>query len=173
MATVILKSLEDAIKDGDPIRAVIRETVLNQDGKTPTVTSPSKLAQEELIRECYRNAGLDPLNTSYVEAHGTGTRAGDTIEAGAIGNVFGHKRSADNPLFMGSVKSNIGHLESSSGLAAIIKVALAFEKGYIPPSINYDSPNPGIHFNRWKLKVRLPRFLVFCQVSQKTDSTTA
>lgn len=173
VATVVLKSLEDAIKDGDPIRAVIRETSLNHDGKTPTVTSPSKIAQEELIRKCYQSAGLNPLNTTYVEAHGTGTQAGDPVETEAIGMVFGQGRPADKPLYIGSVKSNIGHLESSSGLAAIIKVALAFEKGFIPPSINYENPNPGIHLDQWKLKVRLPRFSVFYQVSQRTDSSTA
>lgn len=170
---MILKSLEDAITDGDPIRAVIRETAVNQDGKTPTVTSPSQKAQEELLRKCYQNAGLNPLNTVYVEAHGTGTKVGDKIEAEAIGTVFGQGRQTDNPLFIGSVKSNIGHLESSSGLAAIIKVALAFEKGFIPPSINYENPNPGIDLDKWKLKVRLLRRSVSCQVSQGTDSTTA
>lgn len=170
---MILKSLEDAITDGDPIRAVIRETAINQDGKTPTITSPSQKAQEELIRTCYQNAGLNPLDTVYVEAHGTGTKIGDKIEAEAIGTVLGQGRQIDNPLFIGSVKSNIGHLESSSGLAAIIKVALAFEKGFIPPSINYENPNPGIDLDEWKLKVSLLRCSVFFQVSQGIDSTTA
>jgi acyl transferase domain-containing protein len=103
---------------------------------------------------CYRNAGLNPVNTSYVEAHGTGTRTGDPVEAGAIGFVFGENRPSDNPLYIGSVKSNIGHLGAASGLAGIIKVALAFEKGFIPPSINFEKLNPAIHLDQWKLKVR-------------------
>ena len=108
-----------------------------------------------------------------MEAHGTGTPAGDPVEAEAIGTVLGRKRPADKPLYIGSVKSNIGHLEASSGLAGIIKVALAFEKGFIPPSINYENPNPGIHFDQWKLKVRFSEFLVLRKVSHGTGSTTA
>ena len=153
VATVILKPLTDARKNGDPIRAVIRETALNQDGKTATITSPSQSAQEDLIRACYRNAGLDLSSTNYVEAHGTGTRTGDPIEAGAIGTVFRETRPADNPLLIGSVKSNIGHLEAASGLAAVIKTAMAFEKNAIPPSINYENPNPGIDFDMLRLRV--------------------
>ena len=153
VSTLLLKPLDDALRDGDPVRAVIRETALNQDGKTPTITSPSQEAQEDLIRTCYRNAGLDPLDTAYVEAHGTGTRTGDPIEAGAIGEVLGKGRAADKPLLIGSVKSNLGHLEAASGLAAIIKVAMAFEKGYIPPNYNFEVGNPGIMFDEWRLQV--------------------
>ncbi|KAL2807721.1 hypothetical protein BJX63DRAFT_61499 [Aspergillus granulosus] len=153
VATLLLKPLDAAIRDGDPIRAVIRETALNQDGKTATITSPSQEAQEDLIRTTYRNAGLNPLQTAYVEAHGTGTRTGDPIEAGAIGAVLGKGRSTDHPLWIGSVKSNVGHLEAASGLAAIIKVALAFEKGFIPPNSNFEAPNPGILFDEWRLRV--------------------
>lgn len=154
VATIILKPLEHALRDGDPIRAIIRETALNQDGKTSTITSPSQEAQEAIIRTCYRNAGLDPLSTSYVEAHGTGTKSGDPIEGGAIAAVLGINRPVEKPLFIGSVKSNIGHLEAASGLAAIIKVALAFEKGFIPPSINFEQPNPAVQLDKWNLKVR-------------------
>ena len=153
VATLLLKPLEDTLRDGDPIRAVIRETALNQDGKTPTITSPSREAQEDLIHTCYRNAGLDPLDTAYVEAHGTGTRTGDPIEAGAIGEVLGKGRAVDRPLFIGSVKSNVGHLEAASGLAAIVKVAMAFEKRYIPPNYNFEAGNPGILFDEWRLQV--------------------
>ncbi|KAF1993246.1 putative polyketide synthase [Amniculicola lignicola CBS 123094] len=153
VATILLKPLAEALKDGDPVRAVIRETALNQDGKTPTITSPSQEAQEELIRTCYRNAGLNPADTAYVEAHGTGTATGDPIEAGAIGEVMGRGRRVDQPLLIGSVKSNLGHLEAASGLAAIIKVAMAFEKGVIPPNHNFEVGNPGIHFDKWRLAV--------------------
>lgn len=132
---------------------MIRETLLNQDGKSPTITSPSQAAQSLLIRRTYANAGLNPLNTTYVEAHGTGTSTGDPIEAGAIGAVFKHDRPADKPLFIGSIKSNIGHLEAASGLASVIKVALSFENEAIPPSINFEKPNQAIDFEGLKLKV--------------------
>ncbi|KAH6658934.1 hypothetical protein BKA67DRAFT_509967 [Truncatella angustata] len=152
-ATVLLKRLDDALRDGDPIRAVIRETGANQDGRTDTITTPSGVAQEELIRECYRKSGLDPAHTTYFEAHGTGTPTGDPIEAGAIASVFKNSRSADQPLRLGSVKSNIGHTETASGLASIIKVVKALEKGQIPPSINFEKPNPKLDLPGWKLKV--------------------
>jgi acyl transferase domain-containing protein/NADPH:quinone reductase-like Zn-dependent oxidoreductase/ubiquinone/menaquinone biosynthesis C-methylase UbiE len=153
VSTLLLKPLEDALRDGDPIRAVIRETALSQDGKTPTITSPSREAQEDLIRLCHQNAGLDPLEISYAEAHGTGTRTGDPIEAGAIGEVLGKGRPVDKPLLIGSVKSNIGHLEAASGLAAIIKVAMAFENGCIPPNYDFQVGNPDIPFEEWRLRV--------------------
>jgi acyl transferase domain-containing protein len=161
IATIIIKRLDEAVRDGDPIRAIIRETLLNQDGGTPGILTPSQEAQEDIIRQCYLNAGLDPLETSYVEAHGTGTKMGDPIEANAIGIVFGKDRSPNQPLLVGSVKSNIGHLESSSGLAAVIKVAMSFEKNLIPPSINFEKPNPGINFPALKLKVYIPNGDVF------------
>ncbi|KAF2753079.1 putative polyketide synthase [Pseudovirgaria hyperparasitica] len=145
VATLVLKRLDDAIRDRDPIRAVIRETGLNQDGKTPTLTSPSGEAQESLMRDCYRRAGLNPLDTTYVETHGTGTKKGDPIETTAIGKVFG-RPSTIEPLLIGSIKSNIGHTEAASGIASIIKVAMAFENRQIPPSINFEKPNPLIDF---------------------------
>jgi acyl transferase domain-containing protein len=152
-ATVVVKRLDDALRDGDPIRAVIRGTGVNQDGKTETITTPSQEAQEQLIRSCYRKAGLDPSQTAYFEAHGTGTPTGDPIEARAIASVFQHTRSSDEPLRIGSVKTNIGHTETASGLASIIKVTLALEKGQIPPSINFEKPNEKLHLEEWKLKV--------------------
>ena len=104
VATVIIKPLKDAIAHGDPIRAVIRNTVLNQDGKTPGLTMPSREAQETLIREAYEQARLDPLDTHYVEAHGTGTKAGDPIEIGAIASALSRSRDPSKPLTIGSVK---------------------------------------------------------------------
>ncbi|KAK3936681.1 lovastatin diketide synthase LovF [Diplogelasinospora grovesii] len=150
-ATVILKRLDDAIRDGDPIRAIIRDSGVNQDGKTETITTPSGEAQEALIRACYRRAGLDPAETTYFEAHGTGTPTGDPIEVKAIASVF--KGTRDEPLRIGSVKTNIGHTETASGVAAIIKVALALEKGQIPPSINFEKPNKKLQLDEWRLKV--------------------
>lgn len=150
VATLVLKKLSDALASGDPIRAVIRESMLNQDGKTETITSPSLQAQEALVRGCYRKAGLDPGETQYFEAHGTGTQAGDTIEARAIASVFASNRE---PLLIGSIKTNIGHTEAASGLGSVIKTALAIEKGVIPPSINFEKPNPKLSLEDWNLKL--------------------
>jgi acyl transferase domain-containing protein len=159
-ATVVLKRLEDALRDGDPIRAIIRESGINQDGKTETITTPSGEAQEALIRDCYRRAGLDPAQTTYFEAHGTGTPTGDPIEVAAIASVFKDTRKGEQPLRIGSVKTNIGHTETASGVAAIIKVALALEKGQIPPSINFEKPNEKLHLDEWNLKVGLTPFIL-------------
>ncbi|KAJ0278593.1 hypothetical protein COL940_007175 [Colletotrichum noveboracense] len=114
-AFVLLKPLEAALRDGDTIRAVIRATGVNQDGRTPSITQPSAAAQVELIKKTYEIAGLSLSETEYVEAHGTGTPVGDPIEASAIGQVFRSHRN--RPVWIGSVKSNIGHLEGASGLA--------------------------------------------------------
>ncbi|KAF2262720.1 ketoacyl-synt-domain-containing protein [Lojkania enalia] len=141
---IVIKTLSDALRNGDTIRAIVRATGANQDGRTPSLTSPSQSAQEELIRETYTRAGLDFKQTAFVEAHGTGTAMGDPIEARAIGNVFGAGRSAEEPLYVGAVKSNIGHLEGASGVAGIIKTVLALEKGIIPPNSNFERLNPAI-----------------------------
>ncbi|KAJ5188439.1 hypothetical protein N7491_004764 [Penicillium cf. griseofulvum] len=160
VATVVIKRLSDALAANDPIRAVIRETALNQDGKTETITTPSGPAQEELIRECYRRAGLDPRGTQYFEAHGTGTQAGDPIEARVMANVFSGVddngdggRDEAHYLRIGSVKTNVGHTEAASGLAAIVKGVLCLEKGLIPASVNYETPNPKVKLDEWRLKV--------------------
>ena len=103
---------------------------------------------------CYDAAGLDPAETSYIECHGTGTQAGDTIEAGAIASVFSKNRPSSNPLFLGSVKTNIGHLEAGSGLAGIIKAVMILEKGLIPPTANFEEANVKIPLSLWKMKAR-------------------
>ena len=153
VASVILKPLQDAIRDGDHIRAVIRNTGVNQDGKTNGITFPSKDAQIELMRSVYDTVGLDPFDTDYVEAHGTGTAAGDPIEAEAISTVFGAKRTVDDPVFVGSVKTNIGHLEATSGLAGVIKSVFALEHQIIPQNINFEKPNKDIPLEAWRMKV--------------------
>ncbi|KAK6223142.1 type I polyketide synthase [Colletotrichum tabaci] len=153
IATLLLKPLRDAVADGDPIHAVIRETAINQDGKTPTITSPSSEAQEELIRACYRRAGLDPAKTPYVEAHMTGTPTGDPIEAKAISRVFGKGRGVSNPVLVGSIKTNLGHLEASSGIAGVIKAIMMLKHGVIPPSLNYEQANPNIDMNALGVQV--------------------
>ncbi|KAL9094755.1 MAG: hypothetical protein Q9165_003026, partial [Trypethelium subeluteriae] len=154
VGTVIIKRLSDALAAGDPIRAIIRESALNQDGKSETITSPSQAAQIELMREAYRRANLNPNDTQYFEAHGTGTQTGDGIEARSIATVFGPKSTGrTKPLHIGSVKTFLGHTEAASGMAALIKVVLAMEKGQIPASINFDKPNPKLQLDKWGLKV--------------------
>lgn len=155
MATLVVKRLEDAIRNGDPIRAVVRGTAVNQDGKSATITSPDGAAQRDLIRECYERAGLDPRDTIVVEAHGTGTAIGDPIEAEAIGRAFspGECPPRDEPVLIASVKTNLGHTEAASGLAAVIKMAKSLEHGKIAPSLNFKKPNPKIDFHGLGLKV--------------------
>lgn len=132
---MVLKRLDDALKAGDPIRAIIRHTGVNQDGRTSSITLPSQDAQQRLIRSVYQEVGLGTQDTSYIEAHGTGTVAGDTAEIKAILEVF-RAKSQDFPLHVGSIKGNIGHLESASGLAGLIKAIMILERGWIPPTIN-------------------------------------
>jgi acyl transferase domain-containing protein len=117
------------------------------------LTSPNREAQEQLVREVYSRAGIDPEDAGFVEAHGTGTRVGDPIEATAIHNVFGKGRTPKQPLYMGSVKSNIGHLENASGVISVIKSSLMLEKGFILPNINFETPNEQIPLAKWNMKV--------------------
>lgn len=147
IACLVLKRLDDALQAKDPIRAIIRGTAVNQDGKTAGITLPSREAQERLQRRLYQDINIDPRSVGYVEAHGTGTVAGDLAEMEAIANVFCNER--EEHIFVGSVKSNIGHLEGASGLAGVIKAILALEKRMIPPNINFKDPKPGL-----KLKER-------------------
>ncbi|KAI0119053.1 hypothetical protein F4814DRAFT_458445 [Daldinia grandis] len=150
---IILKPVSDAVKDGNVIRAVIRSTGTNQDGHTPTLTAPSPRSQELLIQQVYKKANLSPHETRYVEAHGTGTPVGDPIELGAIGNTFGKYRSRDEPLYVGSIKANIGHLEPSSGLAGIIKAIMILEKGIIPPNALFEKINPQIDVDYYNIVI--------------------
>lgn len=152
-ACIILKPLADALRNGDTIRGVIRNTGTNQDGKTNGITLPSSAAQECLVRRVYQQAGLDPARTGYVEAHGTGTPAGDPLEAAALSKVFGPGRPSSQPLMVGSVKTNIGHLEGASGLAGLIKTVLMLENNLILPNVNFEKANPSIPLHEWKLKV--------------------
>ena len=152
-AVIVVKRLEDALRDGDTIRTVIRSTGSNQDGRTPGITQPSQEAQMSLIERTYKQASIDMEPTRFFEAHGTGTKVGDPIEANAIGTVFGHCRSANDPLYIGAVKANIGHLEGCSGLAGIIKAVLVLEKGAIPPIAGFESLNQQIDADRLHLHV--------------------
>ena len=140
---VLLKRLDQAQRDGDPIHAIVRATGVNQDGRTSTLTSPNGLAQERLMREVVALAGLEPNDIGYVEAHGTGTPTGDPIEAGAIGRVFGRERDG-GPVPFSSMKPNIGHLESAAGIAGILKAVMTLKKRTIAPHQNFEIANPAI-----------------------------
>jgi acyl transferase domain-containing protein len=150
---LILKRLSDALRDGNTIRAVIRSTGTNQDGFTPGITVPSSQSQEKLIRETYEKAGLSMQPTKYFEAHGTGTAVGDPIEATALGNAFRKHRSTSDPLYVGALKGNIGHLEGAAGIAGVIKAILVLEKGLIPPNTNFEKINPKIDSEFLRIKV--------------------
>jgi acyl transferase domain-containing protein len=153
IATMVIKRVSDAIRDGDTIRAVIRGSGTNQDGRTPSISQPSPEAQADLIRRIYRENNLDPGLTRYFEAHGTGTAVGDPIEADAIHRVFSEHRAESDPLYIGAVKSNVGHLEAASGLAGVIKSVLVLERGIIPPIALLRDINSAIPAAKWKLKV--------------------
>ena len=149
---MILKRVSDAIRDDDTIRAVIRNTVSNQDGKSPGITQPTRSAQVNLIRQAYESAGLDFASTRYFEAHGTGTPVGDPIEASAISSVFTKYRSPEDPIYIGALKSNIGHLEGAAGIAGLLKSVFVLERGIIPPNCWFEKPNPKIHADEWNFK---------------------
>ncbi len=151
VGAVILKPLGAALKAGDRVYAVIRATAANQDGRTNGITVPSQQAQEELIRAACRTAGISPGAIGYVEAHGTGTAVGDPIETAALGAALGEGRTA--PCLIGSVKTNVGHLEAASGIASLIKVALVLKHKQIPPNLHFRTPNPHIDFAGLKLRV--------------------
>ncbi|KAI1424927.1 polyketide synthase PksD [Xylaria sp. FL1777] len=153
VVVLVLKKLRDALQDGDMIRAVIRASASNQDGHTPGITQPSFTSQEALIRRVYESCALDFKLTRYVEAHGTGTQLGDSTEAKTLGRVFRTARSSKEPLYIGSVKSNIGHLEGASGLAGIMKAIMILERGIIPPNALFERGNPKINFKLNNLQV--------------------
>jgi acyl transferase domain-containing protein/acyl-CoA synthetase (AMP-forming)/AMP-acid ligase II/acyl carrier protein len=154
---VVLKPLGRALADNDPIYAVIRGTATNQDGRTNGLIAPSRQSQEAVLAKAYRRAGLSPGTAQYVEAHGTGTFLGDAIEANALGTILADGRPPGSRCLIGSVKTNIGHLEAAAGVAGLIKVALALRHRAIPPSLNFVEPNPYIPFDR--LPVRVARTL--------------
>ncbi|KAL7929302.1 putative polyketide synthase [Trichoderma chlorosporum] len=153
VAVIVLKPLQAALRDGDRVHAVIRNSGLNQDGKTNTITSPSMDAQIRLIKDTYRRAGLAISDTGYVEAHMTGTKAGDATEAESLARTFGSSRVSGDPVWIGSVKTNVGHTEGVSGLAGIIKAAMSMKYKYIPPNLNYITGNSKIPLKDWNLQV--------------------
>lgn len=153
---VVLKPLSAALRDGNHVRAVIRNSVLNQDGRTPGISVPSAVAQKEAISKAYRQAKLD-LYVDYVDMHGTGTKIGDPIEVSVIAAALSQGRMSDRKFPMGSIKGNIRHTEGVAGLAGLIKSVLMLEHGMIPPQANYQTPNPDILLDEWKLRVNIRR----------------
>ena len=141
---VVLKRLSDARADGDHVLAVIRGSAVNQDGRSSGITAPSGMAQEAVIRIALAQAGVKPEEIGYVEAHGTGTALGDPIEAHAVAAVLGAGRGPQNPLVVGSVKTNVGHLEAAAGIAGLIKTVLALRHEHIPAHLHFEQMNPHI-----------------------------
>ena len=150
---LVLKRLADAEADNDRIWGVVRGTALNQDGASQGLTVPNGEAQQRVIADALAWAGAEPADIDYVEAHGTGTPVGDPIEAQATGMAYSKDRDPDRPLLIGSVKTNVGHLESAAGAAALIKVMLAMKRGTIPRHLNFRDPNPEIDWERLPLQV--------------------
>ena len=151
---LVLKRLSDAVADGDNVLAVIRGSAINHDGQSSGLTVPNGMAQQDVIRAALAQAGVEPNEVSYVEAHGTGTALGDPIEVRSLAAVMGQGRAADRPLWLGSVKTNIGHLEVAAGVASVIKVALALQHRTIPPHLHYHRANP--HLSLEAIPARIP-----------------
>ncbi|MFF7634693.1 SDR family NAD(P)-dependent oxidoreductase [Kitasatospora sp. NPDC008050] len=151
---VVLKPLSRALADGDRVYCVIRGSAANNDGATPGLTVPSAQAQAEVITLACAKAGVDPTAVQYVELHGTGTPVGDPIEAAALGQALGAGRSPELPLHVGSVKTNIGHLEGAAGIVGLLKTALSIRHRELPASLNYQSPNPAIDLAALRLRVQ-------------------
>ncbi|WAN70236.1 type I polyketide synthase [Moorena producens JHB] len=152
---VVLKRLSDAVAHGDNILAVIRGTAINQDGDTSGLTVPNGPSQQAVIRQALENGGVDPASISYIEAHGTGTSLGDPIEVGAIGTVFGKTHSQEQPVIIGSAKTNIGHLEGAAGIAGLMKVVLQLQNHKIAPSLHFNQPNPYIDWDQLPVQVAI------------------
>ncbi|WP_158713528.1 type I polyketide synthase, partial [Streptomyces sp. NRRL F-525] len=151
---VVLKPLALAVADGDPVYCVIRGTATNNDGGGTGLTVPSPRAQEEVLRLAYERAGIRPSDVQYVELHGTGTKVGDPIEASALGAALGADRSPDQPVRVGSAKTNVGHLEGAAGIVGLLKAVLSIHHRELPPSLNFETPNPGIPFDRLGIRVQ-------------------
>ncbi|MHB8524515.1 MAG: GNAT family N-acetyltransferase, partial [Limisphaerales bacterium] len=150
---VVLKRLADAQRDGDRILAVIRGSAINQDGASSGLTVPNQISQQEVIEKALANAQVAPYEVVYLEAHGTGTSLGDPIEVQAAAAALGAGRAVDRPLLIGSVKTNLGHLEAAAGMAGLIKVILAMEHGVIPRQLHFREGNPHIPWGRLPVKV--------------------
>ncbi|MGC4852833.1 thioester reductase domain-containing protein [Micromonospora sp. DT4] len=151
---VVLKRLSAALADNDPIVAVVRGSAVNHDGRSSGLTVPNPLAQQDVVGAAMTQAGVGPDGVDYIEAHGTGTSLGDPIELRSLEAVIGRHRRVDDPLLVGSVKTNIGHLEPAAGIAGLFKVVLAMSHGEIPPHLHLSEPNPNLDWSG--LHVRVP-----------------
>lgn len=168
VGVIVLKRLSEAIRDGDRIRAVIRGSAVNQDGRSNGITAPNGLAQQQVIRQALDDARLEPNQISYFEAHGTGTKIGDPIEVEALKNVMEINRSGEQKLIIGSVKTNIGHLESAAGIAGLLKTLLCLERETIPRHLHFRKINPLIKLEQSHIEIaesvrdwkrgKIPRF---------------
>ena len=156
---IVLKRLSDAVRDGDRVLAKVHGIAVNQDGRSAGITAPNGPAQEAVMKAALRDAGLKPEAVDYIEAHGTGTPLGDPMEVQAIGSVYGASRSSGSTLYIGSVKTNLGHTEAAAGLTSLIKVVLMMQPGGgIAPHLHFNQPNPQIDWQRWPIEV--PQHLV-------------
>ncbi|MEY9904115.1 acyl transferase domain-containing protein/thioesterase domain-containing protein [Catenulispora sp. MAP12-49] len=153
-AVVVLKRLSDAELSGDRVLAVIQSSAVNSDGRSNGLLAPNGASQRALLSEVYARDGVTAAaDVDYVEAHGTGTALGDPVEAGALGAVLGRGRDPDRPLLVGSVKTNLGHLEAAAGIAGLVKTVLALHHGELPPSLHFEQPNDHIDFDALSLRV--------------------
>jgi len=153
-AVIVLRRLADAERAGDRVLAVIRATAVNSDGRSNGLLAPNADAQRALLADVYSTPGVVPAaEVDYVEAHGTGTALGDPIEAGVLGAVLGRRREAEQPLLIGSVKTNLGHLEAAAGIAGLAKTVLALHHGAVPPHLHFAAPSPHIDFDELALRV--------------------
>lgn len=153
VGAVILKRLDQALRDQNSIYAVIAGSAVNQDGATNGLTAPNAFQQTTLLNAAYQHAKIDPNEISYIECHGTGTFLGDPIEIEALGEAISQQRTAENPCWIGSVKTTLGHLEPAAGIASIIKVALALQHAKILPQANFSTPNPHIAFEDYHFQI--------------------
>ncbi len=152
-AIFLLKRLADAERDGDRIYAVIRGVGSSSDGKGKGITAPNPIGQQRAIERAWQNAGIDPRTVSLIEGHGTSTRVGDVVEVGSLDSVFGALDLPTGKIALGSVKSNIGHLKSAAGAAALLKTIYALHEQELPPSVNFERPNPNIDFSHLPIRV--------------------
>jgi len=148
-----LKDYDQALADGNRILAVVANSSINMDGRKAGLTVPNAKMQADLLEQAYQQAGIDAKEIDYLEAHGTGTAVGDPIEALAIGTALGRHRPIDSPLLIGSVKSNIGHLETASGVAGLVKALYCIQHRMVPATINFETPNPAIDFTDLNIEV--------------------
>lgn len=162
---VVLKRLSDAIANKDNILAVIRGSAVNHNGRSSSLIAPNGLSQQAVIRQALENSGVDAAQVDYVEVQGTGTSVGEPIEVAALSAVYGKNRPSDQPLVIGSVKTNIGHLEPASGVAGLMKVVLSLQHGEIPPHLHFQQPNPYIN---WQESIKVPTQRMPWRVGEKS-----